>query len=210
MSLLLVLFILFSLFAFLSLFSLVLTLREKKWFKGAGKMVQWLLFLSLAGFFGMMALGIRGYEAFTREDAVARISVHPSGEERFTVFFEYPGGDRKEFTLAGDELYVDAHVLKWKPLGNLLGLHTLYELDRVSGRYRNLEKERNRPRTIYALSEKKGMNLFDLRRRYSFLRWFVDAQYGSATFVPAGKEENLVLWISTSGLLIRKAEAEAE
>jgi len=207
MSALVVLAILFAVFSLLSLVSLAVAIRRGRWLRGAGKTIQLLLLLSLAAFFGTAALGIRGYEAFTREDAIARISVHPSGEERFTVFFEYPGGDRKEFTLAGDELYVDAHVLKWKPMGNLLGLHTLYELDRVSGRYRNLEKERSKPRTIFALSEKKGINLFDLRRRYSFLRWFVDAEYGSATFVPAGKEENLVLWISTSGLLIRKAEA---
>lgn len=207
MHLLFVLSILFAIFSFLSLVSLAVTLKEKKWFKGAGKIVQWLLFLSLAGFFAVMALGLRGYEAFTREDAIARISVGPSGEERFTVFFDFPDGSRREFTLSGDELYVDAHVLKWKPLGNLLGLHTLYELDRVSGRYRNLEKEKVKPRTVFALSEKKAVNLFDLRHRYPVLRWFVDAQYGSATFIPAGEEEKLVLRISTSGLLIRKAEA---
>ena len=206
MHLLLVLFILFAVFFLLSLITLALAVKEKKWLKGAGKTVQCLLLLAMTGFFAMTALGIRGYEAFTREEAVARMSIHPAGEERFTVLFEFPDGAVKTFELLGDELYVDAHVLKWTPVGNLLGLHTLYELDRVSGRYRSLEEERRKPRTVYALSERQGIDLFDVRRRCSFLKWFVDAQYGSATFVPAGVEEELVLWISTSGLLIRPAE----
>ena len=206
MHLLLVLFILFAVFFLLSLITLAVTVKERKWLKGAGKTAQCLLLLAMTGFFAMTALGIRGYEAFTREEAVARMSVRPAGEERFTVLFEFPDGAVKTFELLGDELYVDAHVLKWTPVGNLLGLHTLYELDRVSGRYRSLEEERRKPRTVYALSERQGIDLFDVRRRCSFLKWFVDAQYGSATFVPAGVEEELVLWISMSGLLIRPAE----
>ncbi len=98
---------------------------------------------------------------------------------------------------------MDAHVLKWTAPGNLIGLHTLYELDGSPG-IPDIEKEKTEPRTIHALSERTGPDLFDLRLRYPFLRWFVDARYGSATFVPAGKEERLVLWVSTTGLLIRE------
>lgn len=204
MSALVVLFILFAVLSFLSLVSLAVAIRRGKWFMGAGKTVQFLLLLAVAGFFGTAALGIRGYEALTREDPVARIAVRPAGPERFSVTFEFPDGRRKAFDLSGDELYVDAHVLKWTTPGNLIGLHTLYELDRVAGRYRDLEMEKTKPRTVHALSERTGPDLFDLRLRYPFLRWLVDARYGSATFVPAAQEERLVLWISTSGLLIRK------
>ena len=43
--------------------------------------------------------------------------------------------------MAGDQIYVDAHILKWTPAANLIGLHTAYELDRVAGRYDNIEQE---------------------------------------------------------------------
>ena len=74
------------------------------------------------------------------------------------------------FQLAGDELYVDAHVLKWKPLANLLGLHTDYELARIAGRYADVDSERTGERTVYALGTPKPVDLFTLRRRFPLLR----------------------------------------
>ena len=87
---------------------------------------------------------------------------------------------------------------------NVLGLHTDYELDRVSGRYADIEGERSMPRTVFSLAERKPVDLFDLRRRWEVLAPFVDAEYGSATFVPARGEPSVwELRVSTSGLLIR-------
>jgi len=40
------------------------------------------------------------------------------------------------YPISGDEIYVDARILKWHALANLLGLSTAYELDRVGGRFR--------------------------------------------------------------------------
>ena len=35
----------------------------------------------------------------------------------------------------GDQVLVDARILKWHYIGNVLGLHTQYELDRLTGRF---------------------------------------------------------------------------
>ena len=105
--------------------------------------------------------------------------------------------------MRGDEIYVDAHVLKWKPIANLIGLHTAYELDRVAGRYAALERERSEPHTVHSLSEGKPVDLFDLRTRYSLLRPLLDVEYGSATFAPADQPMEYEVRVSTTGLLIR-------
>jgi hypothetical protein len=89
----------------------------------------------------------------------------------------------------------------------VLGLHTAYELDRMAGRYRDIPQERSASRTIYQLSEERSVDLFGLRRRYEFLSPLLDAEYGSATFVPVSKPVELELRVSTSGLLIREAKA---
>ena len=78
----------------------------------------------------------------------AKISVTPSGPQRFDARVKFPDGREAAYVIAGDELYVDAHILKWKPVGNLLGLHTAYELDRIAGRYRSVEQERKQLRTV--------------------------------------------------------------
>jgi hypothetical protein len=51
------------------------------------------------------------------------------------------------------------------------------------------------------------MDLFELRRRYTFLAPFLDAEYGSAAFVPVNEPAELELRVSTTGLLIRPAPA---
>src|SRR6266850_1315211 len=90
---------------------------------------------------------------------------------------------------------------------SLLGLSTAYELDRVGGRFRGIEQERSAPRTLHPLGQQKPLDLFDLRKRYTFLAPFLDAEYGSAAFVPVNEPAELELRVSTTGLLIRPAAA---
>jgi hypothetical protein len=165
-----------------------------------------LLLISLGVLAGGLALGVQGYHALTREDVAARLFVRPSGNQRFAATVRYPDGREVGFDVAGDEIYVDAHILKWKPIANVLGLHTSYELGRIAGRYRDLEQERSSPRTVYSLAPVRPVNLFDLRQRYAFLGNVMDAEYGSATFVPVTRPADLEVRVSTTGLLIREAQ----
>ena len=64
------------------------------------------------------------------------------------------------FVLSGDEWQLDARVLKWKGWANLFGLDAQYRLERVSGRYRDIEQERTGERTVYALAENPGLDLW--------------------------------------------------
>jgi len=120
--------------------------------------------------------------------------------------------DRPEMTyeLAGDGIYVDAHILKWKPMANVLGLHTAYELDRVGGRYDDIARERSANRTLYSLVQDRPVDLFGLRRRYGFLAPLLDAEYGSGTFVPVRRRAEFEVRVSTTGLLIREKKSEAK
>ena len=164
-----------------------------------------LLLLSLGALAATIAIGTQGYRALTREDLAARLTVRPAGAQRFAVTVRFPDGRQVAFDLAGDEIYVDAHILKWKPLANVLGLHTTYELDRVAGRYQGIEQERSAVRTVYSLSQTKPVDLFRLRQRYAFLGTLLDAEYGSATFVSVTRPAELELRVSTTGLLMRDA-----
>jgi len=163
------------------------------------------LAVTLAGLLaGTIAIGIQGYAAFTRETVAATITVSPSGPQRFDAHLRFADGREERFTIAGDELYVDARILKWKPIANLLGLHTAYELDRIAGRYTSVEQERTATRTVYPIGTPKPLDLFDLRKRYAWLAPLVDAEYGSATFVPVSKPMEIEVRVSTTGLLARE------
>jgi hypothetical protein len=163
-----------------------------------------LLLLSGAALAGALALGLQGYHAFTREEVAAYLSVRPIGPQRFETRIRFGDGREAVYQLAGDEVYVDAHILKWHPYANLLGLHTAYELDRLGGRYHAIDQEKSATRTVHSLALDKPVDLFGLRRRYEFLAPLIDAQYGSATFVPVTGPAELEVLVSTTGLLIRQ------
>jgi hypothetical protein len=168
-----------------------------------------LLLLAMGSVAGTIAIGMQGYRALTREDLAARITVQPSGAQRYTATFQFPDGRKASYELSGDEIYVDAHILKWHPYANWIGLHTAYELDRVAGRYHQIKDERAAPRTVHPLAVEKPVDLYGLRRRHTFLAPLVDAEYGSATFVPVTRPAEFELRVSTTGLLIREMAKES-
>src|SRR3982074_772553 len=146
-----------------------------------------LLLISLGLLEGTITVGIQGYRSLAREELAARIAVRPYGPQQFAATLQFPDGRMATYPISGDEIYVDARILKWHALANLLGLNTAYELDRVGGRFRASEQERSAPRSLHPLGREKPLDLFDLRKRYTFLAPFLDAEYGSAAFL-AGNE----------------------
>jgi hypothetical protein len=163
-----------------------------------------LLFLAVGGGLGILVLGTQGMRALAHEETAARIKVVPTGPQAYDATVTFADGRVQTFALAGDDIYVDAHVVKWTPLANQLGLHTTYRLDRIGGRYRALAQEVTAPRTIHALGEPGGIDLIGFARRFPIAKVF-DAQYGSATYVPVEGPTELELRVSTSGLLLRPA-----
>jgi hypothetical protein len=163
--------------------------------------------LTVSTLFAVITVGVRGYRAFTAEQVAATIKTEPLGPHHFRATVTLPDSSLHMFDLAGDAVYVDAHVLKWRPLGTLLGLQTAYELDRIAGRYQTLGDERTRARTVYSLAHKKPFDAFDLARHYLVLRPFVDAEYGSATFIGATAPGGATyeVRVSTTGLLVRSS-----
>lgn len=183
----------------------VVALFRARFLAFALRVLLGLVLVFLGSTVGLVSLGMQGYRALTREQLAARLVVEPKGRQQFTARVTFPDGRQAAFDVRGDEIYVDAHILKWKPVANFAGLHTAYELDRLGGRYRDIGQERGAERTLYPLGRHQEVDLFDLRSRYSFLAPLFDAEYGSATFVPVTRRSELELRVSSTGLLIRPA-----
>ena len=179
--------------------------RRRRWLGGLLAGLVAALSFALAALAATLGVGVQGYRALTLETLAAKVKIEPTGPRRFRATVTLADSALHMFDLAGDAVYVDAHILKWNPIVNLLGLHTAYEIDRIAGRYDNVEDERAGPRTVHSVAGTKLVDAFDLARRFRFLAPLVDAQYGSATFVPARVPAELEVRVSTTGLLIRPA-----
>jgi len=152
----------------------------------------------------LFSLGIEGMRALTKEEPAARIKVVPSGLQRYDATVTFADGRVQTYDLAGDDIYVDGHIVKWTPLANMLGLHTSYRLDRIAGRYRALEQENTARRTVYAIDTPPVIDLVALGKRLPLAHFF-DAEYGSASYVPVAEPGEMDLMVSTTGLLLRPA-----
>jgi hypothetical protein len=176
--------------------------RTRRWAGGALRGLVGLLLLALAGLAAAIAVGLREYRALTLEVLAATVTTEPLARQRFRATILFPDKRLAMYDLAGDAVYMDAHILKWHPWVNLLGLHTSYELDRVAGRYNAVSDERTQPHTAYELARPAGIELFAIARR-RLLGPLVDAEYGSAAFVAGTTPARYEVRVSTTGLLMR-------
>ena len=180
--------------------------RRRRGVRGTVGTLSGLLLLVIATCFGLIAAGMRGYRVLTSEQTAATMTVQRGDGHRFSVQMEYPDGSSEDYDLSGDELYVDARILKWHPLANFLGIRTGYQLDRISGRYLEFADEVNQLRTLYQLNQPEDFDLFGIIRRFPQLEPLVDAEYGSASFLPVDDGGIYQLRVSTTGLLIRRID----
>ena len=181
--------------------------RERRWLSGTIRGLVALLLLALAALAATVTVGLQGYRALTFEEVAATVRTEPLTPQRFRATITLPDRRLAMYELAGDAFYVDAHVLKWHPWVSLLGLRTVYELDRVAGRYNRVADERSKPHTAYELARSKPVDLFFIARR-RLLGPLVDAEYGSATFVAATRPATFEVRVSTTGLLARPVPSQ--
>ena len=177
-------------------------LRTRRWLGALLRVLAGLVFMLLATLLATVSVGLRGYQALTLEEVAATVKTEPLGPQRFRATITLPDKRLAMYELSGDAFYVDAHIVKWHPWMNLLGLHTAYELDRVAGRYNAVTDEQTKPHTVYSLARNKPVDVFFLDRR-TLLGALVDAEYGSAAFIAGNRPAEYEVRVSTTGLLMR-------
>jgi hypothetical protein len=194
--------------AIISLVFLIATIRALKKFRILlvfRYTIFLLLFVLLTAVCAILKVANYGYRSLLHEECAATVTIEPAGKQRFVAHVVFPEGETAEFFCGGDQVYVDARILKWHPWLNLIGIHTAYQLDRIGGRYITIDDEQNKPRTIHSLSKNNKFDMFQIRKQWVVLKPLVDAEYGSATFIYADQPVIYKIMVSTSGLLVRKA-----
>jgi hypothetical protein len=168
------------------------------------------IFFLLGGFVLLLAAGaalvvmnLYTYARLTHEQDAARVSMRQLGERHYVVSVQAKQTPPRHFDLRGDEWQIDARVLKWRALGNLLGFDAVYRLERLSGRYADITVERAGPRTVYSLAEDPGLDFWSLLKKHHQYVPFADALYGSAAYVPMAEGAEYTVTVSASGLVVR-------
>lgn len=166
------------------------------------------LFASLVLGFTAACVGLLGgtlmtYERLTHEQPALEVALKRTGDRHYQAKLTYPSSQTRDFELLGDEWQVDARMLKWKGLAQLLGFDTVYRLERLGGRYTDVTMEKSAPRTVHALAAPDTVDVWSLARRGRDYAPFIDALYGSATYVPMADGAVYQVTVSPTGLVAR-------
>ena len=206
----------------------LISLFRGHWVTGPLKMIGGGAVLAAAAAAVLLAQNIQTYARLTHVRPVATIQLRQLAPQYFEVTVIQPplaeGGAARTaiYPVNGDDWRIEAQVLKWKPWANVLGLDTQYRLDRLSGRYQNIEQERTGARSVHALSGGDPQNgrildvvipwnvsVWDAAQRYRKYVDAVDTLYGGATYMPMADGARYEVWITQSGLIARPANDAA-
>ena len=162
-----------------------------------------LLLLAISALIMAISINFFTYDRLTDEAPVAEVNFRAIAQQQFWTYITLPHTRAMVFDLRGDEWQLDTRILKWHGIAFLFGFDTIYRLDRLSGRYRDIAQERTAERTVYSLGEDRGLDLWAIVQKYG--RWlpWIDAVYGSATYMPLVDRGSYSVTISATGLLTR-------
>jgi hypothetical protein len=153
----------------------------------------------------LVGWNLHTFHRLTDEAPIAVLRFVQLAPQRYSV--ELRSGDfcePRRFQLSGDQWRLDARFLKWKPMANLFGLDAMYRLDRLDGRYSDIDEANARRTVAYDIADKPGLDLTDhLDERW--LSWTpVDTLFGSSVYESIDPDYEYVVYRSQSGLLVRR------
>jgi hypothetical protein len=174
-------------------------------------LVTIVLLLGLVVIFAGVSL--KTYQTFTKEKLVARVEClqwDPQNKEmliRFTPIKPDEELKGQVYSLFGDMWEVNAHILKWTPKVNLMGIHTGYRLNQLKGIYETPQDERDRRHMAYALQGGRDWLWWTLTQTNLHLP-LVEAVYGNAVSRPARGGGQYDIYVTTSGLIAKPAPVD--
>ncbi len=170
------------------------------------------LLLLVAVLAGLLALSVYRYLELFTDRPVAVVEIVQDDKQQYTlqlgVFDNHQAIQRlQQYLMRGDAWMIEARVMRWRLPAALAGVPSLYRLERLAGRYDDIDQERTQPRTVYGLDDWALPDLFTLKQ--SFPRWlpFVEIQHGNATWMPMfNGARYTVLFNDRGGLLARPSD----
>jgi hypothetical protein len=157
----------------------------------------------------LLAFSYYGYGRLIDEQLVGQIEFSEEAPGEYIARVMIDGQLDRLLPLRGDEWQMDARVVNWKPPATLLGLDPIYQLDRLSGRYSDIDDEMSEERTVHALSENLTLDIWRVARRFPVLMPGVDAYYGTATYLPMADGAKFEVTLTRTALISRPVNAAA-
>ena len=199
-------------FGFLSIFFLGRTVsltRRGRLLQASGAGLSWISSLAVAAITVLLLFSYRSYERLTAEQVISTIEFRLIAPDTYRARLMVRGELDQLFELSGDEWQMDARIVNWSAPATILGLDPIYKLERLSGRYTDIERERSEPHTVHALNESDPIDVWTIAQRFPVFLPGVDAYYGTATYVPMADGARFEVSLTRDAIIARPVNNKA-
>ena len=210
MNLLLTASTVFTLIALYFVFSMVRHAKRRRPVRATRSLAGGAVSACAGGASIMLAFSYYGYGRLVDEQYIGKIKFTESAPEQYVARLMLDAEQDKMFEILGNEWQMDARVVIWKPQATLLGLDPIFQLDRLSGRYSEVEDELSKIRSVHSLSEPVTLDVWQFAHKYPDLLPGVDAHYGTATYLPMAHGAIFEVSMTRTGLIARPVNEAAE
>ena len=163
-----------------------------------------LAIVAVAGFVLLLAASLYTFHTLTDETLIAEIEFDRAADQRYLAYLRT--GDfceDRSLTVLGDQWRIDAQFLKWHYWASLLGLESQYRLERLEGRYRNVDQQNTRPTLSHPLAKPAAIDIGGLSERLGGLNFLADTSYGSSTYHDIDTSLVYLVYKSPTGIFTR-------
>ena len=195
--------LIFAYLAFRFFFHIFLCVRRGRLIRAGGSCVGCLVSAAVAGAGAVLLLSYASYSRLVEEQHISMIEFRRISPQEFQARLMLPGREDQFYVVRGDEWQMDAKVVTWRPPMTILGLDPIYQLDRLSGRYGEIDREQNELRTVHSLAPAIPTDVWRIARQFPLLTPGIDAHYGTATFVPMADGARYEVTLSRDALIAR-------
>lgn len=175
------------------------------WFLGFVRGMFGLGVLVLAGAIGLIAYDIYTYKQILVGQPVATVSFEGIEEQHFdAVVVDATSGKQQRFSVHGDQWQLDTRIVKWQGYFSGFNIKPAYRLDRLSGRYYDIEKETAAKRNNFLVTESLlQLDVWKFINEHP--KWFsvIDAYKGSASYLPMKSGALYEVSLTKTGLTVR-------
>ncbi len=174
---------------------------------------QSLLFFALFMVILLMYSNLHTYRRLTQESVVADVYLRKLAVQKFQLSLSFSERDEDQhyYVIMGDQWQLDARILKWKGWANLIGLDSYYQLERLSGRFQNVDQASRQLATVVDLKlARRGLDIWKLKGLLKEKLWFVDTLFGQGVYMPMIDGAHYRVSLGQSGLIVRPVNQQAQ
>ena len=156
------------------------------------------------------AMNLYTYHRLTSELLVASIVIKQTAPNTYELTLSETGKRPVDFEIRGDEWQLDARFLRWKSWATILGQDPMFRLERLSGRYSDIEQAKVAQRSLHALNSQAGIDVWIFGKEYADWLPFIDAYFGSSVYMPMAADGEYRVIATDSGLMVRAVNSPAK